>query len=75
MTESENKLLYLIVPAKLGWSVNLGADSLVVFDSLEDARAEAHRRVAEALARGEESAMVEHSAGGWPDGMIDGQPV
>jgi hypothetical protein len=70
MTESETKLLYLVVPAKLGWSVNLGADSLVVFATLEDARAEAERRVAEALARGEASAMMEHSQGGWPDGAL-----
>jgi len=43
---------YLVVRAKDGWSVNLGADMLDVFVSREDARSEAERLVANATADG-----------------------
>ena len=39
---------YLVVKAKDGWSVNLGADMLDVFVSREDARREAEMMVANA---------------------------
>ncbi|MGE5565912.1 MAG: hypothetical protein ACM3YN_07155 [Parcubacteria group bacterium] len=43
---------YLVVRAKNGWSVNLGADQLQFFDNRASARDEAQRLVDEATANG-----------------------
>jgi hypothetical protein len=43
---------YLVVRAKNGWSVNLGADQLNVYSTREDAREAAVRHVGDAQAAG-----------------------
>lgn len=43
---------YLVVRARNGWSVNLGADALEVYDTRADACEAARRRVASAIAAG-----------------------
>lgn len=43
---------YLVVRAKAGWSVNLGADQLQFFNSRDAARTEAQRLVDDATANG-----------------------
>jgi hypothetical protein len=50
---------YLVVRARSGWSVNLGADQLQFFDSRAGARNEAQRLVDEALAGGRNADWVD----------------
>ena len=52
MDSSVLERMYLIVPAKQGWAVNLGADTLAVFTSLDQARADAMARSAQDMANG-----------------------
>lgn len=61
MNEVDEVLLYLVLPAKLGWSVNLGADTIAVFETPSEARDEANRLVAESAARGQPASMFDHS--------------
>jgi hypothetical protein len=44
--------MYLVLPAKQGWAVNLGADTLAVFTSREQARNNAMGRAAKDMAEG-----------------------
>lgn len=59
---------YLVVRAKNGWSVNLGADQLQFFDNRLDAREEAQRLVDGALANGRNADWVD-AAEDHPEGM------
>ena len=59
---------YLVVRAKSGWSVNLGADQLQFFESRAGACDEARRLVNEALADGRNADWVD-VAEDHPEGM------
>jgi len=59
---------YLVVRAKSGWSVNLGADQLQFFDSRDSARGEAQRLVSEAIAAGRSADWVDVNED-HPEGM------
>jgi hypothetical protein len=59
---------YLVVRAKTGWSVNLGADQLQFFDSRSDAREEAQRLVEDATSNGRSADWVD-VAEDHPEGM------
>jgi hypothetical protein len=50
---------YLVVRAKNGWSVNLGADMLHVYSSRQDAREAAARHCADAQAAGRRADWVD----------------
>ena len=50
---------YLVVRARSGWSVNLGADNLQVFTNREQARQEAQRLVEEAVAAGRNADWID----------------
>ena len=50
---------YLVVRAKNGWAVNLGADELNVFSSRDDARAAAERHVAAARDAGRHADWID----------------
>lgn len=59
---------YLVVRAKNGWSVNLGADQLQFFDNRSDAREKAQRLVNEATADGRSADWLD-VAEDHPEGM------
>jgi hypothetical protein len=50
---------YLVVRAKGGWSVNLGADALQVYPSRDDAREAAARHAESAVACGRSADWVD----------------
>lgn len=66
MQEGHGMQLYLVVPAKQGWAINLGADSIAVFGVRAEALDEAERLVREARARGEAADLVDHTANAPP---------
>jgi len=59
---------YLIARAKEGWSVNLGADTLQIFTSRDQARREAQRLVEDAIAEGRNADWVDVNED-HPDGI------
>lgn len=79
MDERRTKQIYLVVPAKEGWSVSYGADALVTFPTHGEAQRHAETLVELAHARGEAAEIADpygaELASDAPVLLVDDDPI